>query len=106
MTDNHNNPNYDVHTIDFLNNPEPAGLPAECLGMGVLRISEEGTGRRATVLVEHDYAVTAITAIRELGGFIPLAATAARFMRTGWPEEWGPDLNPRWAPLYPAGSQA
>ncbi|MCA4132947.1 hypothetical protein [Arthrobacter sp. M4] len=103
MTDH---PNYTIHSIDFINDPEPAGLPAQCLGMGVLRISEQGTGRRATILVEHDYAVTALIARRDLEGPIPLAATAARFMRTGWPEEWGPGLNPTWLPIYPAGSQA
>jgi hypothetical protein len=98
--------NYDVHSIDFLNNPALAGLGPEFAGMGVLRISEEGTGRRATALVEHDYAVTALTARQELKGFIPLAATAVRWLRTGWPEEWGGSLNPTWAPVYPAGAQA
>ena len=106
MTTEHGNPNWDVHSIDFLSNPALAGLPDEFQGMGVLRISEAGTPNRATVLVEHEYAITAITARRELEGFIPLSATATRFMRTGWPEEWGPDLNPAWATLYPSRSQA
>jgi len=95
--------NYDVHSIDFINDPTPAGLGPECLGMGLFRISEEGTGRRATALVEHDYALNALIARRDLQGFIALAATATRFVRVGWPEEWGTDLNPDWLPVYPAG---
>jgi hypothetical protein len=99
-------PNYHVHSIDFLNTPQLAGLGPDFEGSGVLRISEEGTGRRATALVEHDYAVTALTARRDLTGFIPLAVTAVRWLRTGWPEEWGDDLNPTWAQVYPAGAHA
>lgn len=96
-------PNYDVHSIDFLGDPAPAGLSTEFLGMGVLRISVEGGGQHATALVEHDYAVTALTARRDLEGFIPLSATAVRWLRLGWPEEWGtPGLYPAWAPAYPA----
>jgi len=99
-------PNYAVHSIEFLDTPEYAGLGPEFSGMGLIRISEEGTGRRATALVEHDYAVTALAARAELTGQVVLAATATRFLRTGWPEEWRYDLNPTWAPIYPAGYQA
>lgn len=98
--------NYDCHSIDFLSRPDLAGLTPDFAGMGVIRISEEGTGRRATALVEHDYAITALTARRELTGFIPLAATAVRWLRVGWPEEWGANLNPTWAQIYPSGAQA
>jgi|GEM_PF-6486354 hypothetical protein len=98
--------NYNVHSIDFINDPAPAGLGPEFEGMGLFRISEEGTGRRATALVEHDYALNALIARRDLQGFIALAATAVRWLRTGWPEEFGDtDLNPTWAQVYPAGYQ-
>lgn len=95
--------NYDVHSIDFINDPGPAGLGPEFEGMGLLRISEVGTGRRATALVEHDYALTVCFARRDLEGHIALAATAVRWLRTGWWDEWGTDLNPDWLPVYPAG---
>lgn len=98
--------NYDVHSIDFLKTPALAGLTPDFEGAGVVRLSEEGTGRRATALVEHDYAVTALTARQELEGFIPLAATAVRYLRVGWPEEWRANLNPTWMQVYPAGAQA
>jgi len=99
--------NYDVHSIDFLTNPELAGLSSEFEGMGVLRISEEGTGRRGTALVERDYAVTALAGRRALEGHLALAATAVRWLRTGWPEEWGDGQNPAWAPVYTtAGAHA
>ncbi|MBO1269603.1 hypothetical protein [Arthrobacter cavernae] len=100
-------PNYDIYTIDFLNDPAAAGLGPEFAGMGLLRISVEGSGQHATALVEHDYAVTALTARRDLEGFIALSATAVRWLRLGWPEEWGtPELPPTWAPAYPAGGHA
>jgi len=99
-------PNYDVHSIEFLDTPAYAGLGPEFAGMGLIRISEEGTGRRATALVEHDYAVTALAARAELTGQVVLAATATRHLRMGWPEEWGDDLNTTWAQVYPAGSHA
>jgi hypothetical protein len=94
-----------VHSIHFINDPGPAGLGPEFEGMGLFRISDE-TGSHATALVEHDYAVTAVTARAELEGLVVVAATAVRWLRTGWPEEWGDDLNPAWAPVYPAGFQA
>lgn len=95
---------FDVHSIDFLTNPEPAGLGPEFTGMGVFRVSEVGTGCRATALSERDYALTACVARRDLDGFVSLAATAVRWLRIGWPEEWDDaTLNPAWAPVYPAG---
>lgn len=99
------NPNYDVHRIGFIENPAEAGLPAEFLGMGMFLVTQQGSDQRGTVLVDHDYAVTALTARKELDGFIGLAATAARWLRLGWPEDWGTDLNPTWAPLYLEGIQ-
>ncbi|MCZ9884053.1 hypothetical protein [Arthrobacter sp. B2a2-09] len=100
------NPDYDIHRISFIDNPEEAGLPAEFLGMGMLLITQQGSDQRGTVLVDHDYAVTALTARQELDGMISLAATAARWLRLGWPEDWGADLLSTWAPLYLEGSQA
>lgn len=97
----------ELYSIAFLSNPAPAGLPADFEGMGVLRLTEDGTGLRCTALVEHDYAVTALTAFRELEGFIPLAACAVRWLREGWPEQWGtPGLSPTWIPVYPTGGAA
>lgn len=100
-------PNYNVKSIDFLNNPAGAGLTPEFMDMGVIQATQEGTGTRCTFLVEHDYAVTALTARRSLNGFIPLAITAVRWVRMGWPNDWTDQkLNPAWAPVYPAGSNA
>lgn len=97
-------PTFDVHSIDFLTNPALVGLGPEFAGMGVFRVSEVGSGTHATALAEHDYALTASVARRELDGFISLAATAVRWLRLGWPEEWDDmGLNPLWAPVYPAG---
>ncbi|MFF2296971.1 hypothetical protein [Arthrobacter sp. NPDC058127] len=105
-SDQQENPNYDIHSISFIDNPKGVGLPNEFLGMGMLLITQQGSDQRGTVLVDHDYAVTALTARKELEGMISLAATAARWLRLGWPEDWGPDLPSTWAPLYLEGIQA
>lgn len=97
-------PNYDVHSIDFLNNPAAVGLTPDFAGAGVIQASREDTGQRCTFLVEHDYAVLSLSARRELEGFIPLAITAIRWARLGWPEDWAAGtLNPTWSAVYPAG---
>jgi hypothetical protein len=91
-----------VHSIFFINDPAPAGLGPEFEGMGLFKISDN-TGHRTTVLVEHDYALTACFAQAELEGPVVLAATAVRWLSDGWPEEWDDDPNRVWAPVYPAG---
>ncbi|XAS66550.1 hypothetical protein V3C33_13775 [Micrococcaceae bacterium Sec5.7] len=100
-------PSYDVHSIGFLSNPALAGLTADFTGAGVIRATQEGTGARCTFIVEHDYAALSLAARRDLDGFIPLAITAVRWLRLGWPEDWADGaLNPAWARVYPAGGAA
>jgi hypothetical protein len=99
-------PQYQVHRIDFLNNPALAGLPADFAGMGVMAAQQHDTGRKCTLLVDHDYALMALTAQQNLGDAVLLAPTALRWLRIGWPEEWGEDLNPSWIQIYPSGAQA
>lgn len=94
-------PDFDVVRLHFLDNPALAGLPDDFRGMGVIVGCDAVSGSKATMLVDHDYAVTAVTAVRTLEGHISLAASAVRWIRSGWPEEWGPGLNPEWAPVYP-----
>jgi len=94
----------EVHSIFFINDPEPAGLGPEFEGMGLFFISDE-TGEHACALVEHDFALNVLTARRDLEGPVVLAATAVRYLRKGWPEDWADDLNPNWAPIYPSGFQ-
>lgn len=97
-------PGYDVHSIDFLDCPAAVGLTQDFAGAGVIQASQEGTGQRYTFLVEHEYAVLSLSTRRDLEGFIPLAITAIRWARLGWPEDWPAGLlNPTWAAVYPAG---
>lgn len=101
------NPNYDIHRIDFLSDPALAGAPEHCIGMGVLTLTEGGTGRRCTALVNHHYALMLLEARRDLDGMIAGAAQAVRWLRSGWPEEWGtPGLNPTWLHIPAAGTDA
>lgn len=106
MTAETTGPNYDVYSIDFLTDPESAGLPSEFADMGVIQATEEGTEARYTFLVEHDYGVLARQARRDIEGFIPLAITAVRWARIGWRADWeDPNLNPAWGSVYPMGYQ-
>ena len=99
--------NYRVARIDFINDPAPAGLPASFVGMGFITARQDGTGRTCSLLVDHDYALMALTAQQgEMGDAVMLADTALRFLRLGWPDEWGDDLDPTWIPVYPAGGAA
>lgn len=101
------NSNYDVHSIDFLNNPSLAGLTEDFKDMGVVQASKEGFRSRRTLLVEHDYALMMLQARNDLEGVVRTAPTAVRWVRLGWPEEWGtPGLDPTWVPIYPAGDPA
>lgn len=92
---------FDVVRLHFLSNPAPAGLPSDFVGMGVIVAAEAESGSHATLLVDHDYAVTAVTALRSLEGPISLAASAVRWIRLGWPEEWGPGVSAEWVAVYP-----
>ncbi|WP_139184608.1 hypothetical protein [Arthrobacter sp. ok909] len=89
--------------MHFLSNPALAGLTDDFRDMGVIVGTAAESGAKATLLVDHEYAVTALTAVRSLEGHISLSALAVRWIRAGWPEEWGADLDPSWVQVYPAG---
>jgi hypothetical protein len=97
---------FDVRRIHFLSNPALAGLPDDFRDMGVMVGCDEVSGSKGTLLVDHEYAVTALTALRGLEGHVSLSALAVRWLRAGWPEEWGADLDPSWVPVYPEGRGA
>lgn len=97
---------YQVHRVDFLNTPDMAGLSSDFKGMGVLSAKQLDTGRTCTVLVDRSYALMVLTAQQGgAGGSVKLADTALRWVRSGWPDEWGADMDPAWVPISPDGAQ-
>ena len=98
---------YTVHLLTLVAYPAYYGLPPELKGTGLIRATVNSTGQRGTFIVDTSYA----SMIRDAAGDTltegaVLSATAVRWMRLGWPEEWTPGRAPgEWAQVYPEGWQ-
>ncbi|GAA4040986.1 hypothetical protein GCM10023063_28400 [Arthrobacter methylotrophus] len=95
---------YKVHYLTGLGDPVSFGLPADTQGAGVLRATVNSTGQRGTFIVDPEYAQMILTARDVVGDDAVLSATAVRWLRLGWPEDWTVGPAPEaWARVYPAG---
>ena len=95
---------YTCHVLTDVEYPAYYGLPPELKGTGLIRATVNSTGQRGTFIVDASYA-SMIRAAREDSLEDPiLSATAVRWLRLGWPEEWTPGRAPgQWAQVYPEG---
>ncbi|MBT8159319.1 MULTISPECIES: hypothetical protein [Arthrobacter] len=95
---------YTLHHLTGLGNPAGLGLPEHTAGSGVLRVTANSTGQRATFIVDAEYAALILEA-QDIAPDAVLSATAVRWMRLGWPEEWPACPAPEaWARVYPAAT--
>ncbi|WP_172465455.1 hypothetical protein, partial [Arthrobacter sp. Hiyo1] len=95
---------YTIHSLTGLGDAASFGLPAETNGAGILRATVNETGQRATFIVDAEYSQMILAAKETLGDDAVLSATAVRWLRLGWPEDWGTNPEPEaWAPAYRAG---
>lgn len=83
-----------IHGITSLDTGDKWGIPDTPQPVGVLRSTLVSRNARVTMIVDFEHAEMLTTATDYLEGEIVDNADTIRWMRLGWPQDWGTYFEP------------